>query len=212
MITLAASDGIGHDFLPRVAALYRAGHPDARFVLTPAQPRAATQLVRDGLADLGVTFTLAIDAGVKIVYSRPAPLKAVMRPDHPLAGRESLSLRDLRPHPLVLSSQTTTNRSLFDISCAAAGFAVDPVFVCDNPDAMTRFVQESGAVTVLGQITLPHHSGDGGLDGGLVAVPLRGREFAQRTLQVQAQAGRRLPSTVTAFADHLVAALAQTEV
>ena len=210
VISLAATDGTGHDFLPAVTAGYRATHPRARFVLTLARPKEATEMVREGRADLAVTFTLAIDAGVRIVFSRPGPLKAVMRSDHPLAKRESVSLRDLRDVPLALSSATTTNRSLFEISCAAAGFTADPVFVCDNPDAVTRFVQDSGAVTVLGQITLRHRAGDA--DGGLVAVPLRGREFAQRTLQVQAQAGRRLPDAVERFAAHLVAALECTEI
>jgi DNA-binding transcriptional LysR family regulator len=208
VISLAATDGSGHDLLPRVAAGYRGQHPDARFVLTLAGPKEVTQLVRDGVADLAVTFTLAIDADVAIVYSRPAPLKAVMRADHPLAGRASVSLRDLRNHPLVLSSPSTTNRSLFDISCAAAGFAVEPVFVCDNPASVLRFVRESGAVTVLGQVTV----GSGAEDGGLVALPLRGPEFAQRTLQVQARVGRRLPAPVQEFAQHLVAVLEQTEI
>jgi DNA-binding transcriptional LysR family regulator len=208
VISLAATDGSGHDLLPRVAAGYRAEHPDARFALTLAGPKVVAQLVRDGVADLAVTFTLAIDADVAIVYSRPAPLKAVVRADHPLAGRTSVSLRDLRGLPLVLSSPSTTNRSLFDISCAAAGFAVEPVFVCDNPDAMLRFVRESGAVTVLGQVTVGSHVED----GGLVALPLRGPEFAQRTLQVQARVGRRLPAPVERFAQHLVAVLEQTEV
>jgi len=209
VITLAATDGAGHDFLPWVAAGYREQHPGARFELTLAQPRAVPQLVRDGLADLGVTFTIAIDSGVDILCALPGPLTAVMRPDHPLAGRPEVSLADLRPHPLALPSPGTTNRSLFDISCAAAGFAVDPVFVCDNPDARIRFVQEHPrAVTLLGRITLRR----GAEDGGLVAVPLQGAEFSQRTLQVQAQAGRRLPAAVQRFADHLVSVLQTTEI
>ncbi len=209
VITVAATDGVGHDFLPWVAAGYRERHPGARFVLTLAQPSAVTQRVRDGLADLGVTFTLAIDTGVEILCSLPGPLTAVLRPDHPLAGRGTVTLEDLRPLPLALPSAGTTNRSLFDISCAAAGFAVDPVFVCDNPDARIRFVQEHPrAVTLLGRITLRR----GAEDGGLVAVPLQGAAFSQRTLQVQAQAGRRLPAGVQRFADELVAVLAATPV
>ena len=46
----------------------------------------------------------------------------------------------------------------------------------------------------------------------LVALPLRGLGFAQRTLQVQARAGRQLPSAVAAFAEHLIAVLDQTEI
>jgi DNA-binding transcriptional LysR family regulator len=208
VISLAATDGTGHDLLPRVAAQYRAQHPDVRFELLVDRPKAVTQLVRDGLADLAVTFTLAIDADVRIVHSQPAPLRAVMRPDHPLAGRSSVSLTDLRGVPLVLPSPSTTNRALIDISCAAVGFTAEPVFVSDNPGAVIRFVRESGAVTVLGQVTV----GGATEDGGLVSVPLQGPEFAQRTLQVQARVGRRLPAVVEGFAAHLVDVLERTEI
>jgi DNA-binding transcriptional LysR family regulator len=208
VVSLAATDGTGHDLLPRVAAGYRALHPDVRFELLLDRPRAVTQLVRDGVTDLAVTFTLGIDADVRIIHSQPAPLRAVLRRDHPLAARRAVALADLRDVPLVLPSPTTTNRALIDISCAAAGFTAEPVFVCDNPDAVIRFVRESGAVTVLGQVTVRGSAAD----GELVSVPLQGPELTQRTLQVQARVGRQLPAAVEGFAAHLVSVLEQTEV
>ena len=208
VVSLAATDGTGHDLLPRVAANYWALHPDVRFELLLDRPRAVTQLVRDGIADLAVTFTLGIDADVRVVHSQPAPLRAVLRRDHPLAQRRWVAMSDLRDVPLVLPSPITTNRALIDISCAAAGFTAEPVFVCDNPGAVIRFVRESGAVTVLGQVTVAGSAAD----GELVSVPLRGPELTQRTLQVQARVGRQLPAAVERFAAHLVSVLEQTEI
>ncbi|MQA96624.1 MAG: LysR family transcriptional regulator [Streptosporangiales bacterium] len=94
LISLAAAHGIGHSFLPRVAADYRAVHPGVRFELHVTGPVAATQLVRDGAADVAVTFNIAIERGVRILHSVPAPLRAVVRPGHPLSGREGVTLAE----------------------------------------------------------------------------------------------------------------------
>jgi len=207
-ISIAATDGIGHNFIPRVVGQFRAKQRDAQFALNLTEPKVATQMVRDGTVDLGVTFNLAIDSGVKVMYSRPAPLKAVMRQDHPLAEWASVSLRDLHAYPVALPSLPTTNRFLFDLCSASMGLVFDPVFVCDNPAALVNFVQEGDAVTLLGQISLRQESSE----AALVAIPLKETELRQRNLQVQCQSGRTLPAVLSAFAELLIAALNQSEI
>lgn len=208
VISIAATDGSGHDFLPRVIADFRTEHPDAQFVLQVAEPKTVTQMIRDGTADLAVTFNLKLDPGVTILYSHQAPLRAVMRRGHPLADTAPLSLADLATYPLALSSPATTNRFLLDACSASQDLPVEPVFVCNNPDALMRFVQHGDAVTLLGQITLRHESDQ----GDLVTVPLREKEFGQRTLQVQCRAGRNLPKPVSIFTDFLIVALEQSKI
>jgi DNA-binding transcriptional LysR family regulator len=208
LISLAASNGLGHDFLPRVAADYRLVHHGVRFELHVTEPVAATHMVRDGAADIAVTFNLAIERGVRIVHSTPAPLRAVVRPDHELAARPSVSLADVLRYPLVLNPPRTTNRHLVDVVSASTGVPVDPVLVCENPGAMVRFISRSGAVGLIGMISVAAAVAA----GEVVAVPLRDTELRQRTLQVQTQAGRRLPLAVEEFVDVLVASLMNAEI
>ena len=201
VIRLEASDGPGHDLIPRVVAAFRRRHPDVRFALAVTAPGVVTQRVRDGACDLGVTFTIVADADVRVLHAQPAPLTAVVGTGSPLAGRTSVTLAELAGLPLVLPSTSTTSRALVDIACAAAGCLLEPVFVCDASEAALRFVRDAGAVAILGRVSLPPDV------EGLVAVPLDGAELSRRTLQVQAQAGRRLPPVVEGFADDLAAAL-----
>ncbi|MBO0872063.1 MAG: LysR family transcriptional regulator [Pseudonocardia sp.] len=208
LISLAASSGIGHEFLPRVAGDYRVAHRSVRFELHITDPLGATHLVRDGAADVAVTFNIAIERGVRIAYSTPAPLRAVVRAEHELAGRASVSLAELLPYPLVLNPLRTTNRQLVDVLSAAQGTPIEPVLVCDNPGAMVRFIGRSDAVGLIGMISIATHVAG----GEIVAIRLRDKELRQRTLQVQTQAGRRLPAAVQEFVDELVAALETTEV
>lgn len=199
--TLAATDGTGHDLLPELLAEFHAAHPSARFVVRLMDARSVTQAVRDGTVDLGITFSLTIDTGVTIQYAQQAPLRAVVRRGHPLADRTLLTLTQVTAYPLALSTLATTNRRLVEACAAAHGQQIEAVLECDNPDALLRFVRQSDAVAFLGQVTLPHQPAD------LVTVPLKEKEFGQRTLQVQCRAGRSLPAAVASFADFLVAAL-----
>ncbi|GAB3564177.1 LysR family transcriptional regulator [Spelaeicoccus albus] len=203
VIRLAAPNGVGHEFLPRLAGKYRSVHSGARFVLHLTDPAEATQMVRDGAADLAVTFNLAIERGVEIVHSAPAPLMAVVRPGHVLASYDVVGLRDLLKFPVALNTPNTTNRRLIDVVTASNGAPIDPVLVCDNPDATVRFISCSDAVSLLGAITIIKDLEN----GEVVAIPLREKELRQRTLQVQTAAGRRLPAAVQGFVDFVVAEL-----
>jgi DNA-binding transcriptional LysR family regulator len=208
LISVAASYGIGHEFLPRVAAEYRRVHPGVRFELHVAEPIAATHLVRDGAADVAVTFNITIERGVRIVYSTPAPLRAVVRAGHELAARPSVSLAELVAHPLVLNPPRTTNRQLVDTLIASNGTPVEPVFVCENPSALVHFVGHGDAVGIISMISIAAEVAA----GAIVAIPLRDKELRQRTLQVQTQAGRDLPTAVGEFVGTLVTALESTEI
>ncbi|MBM6622732.1 LysR family transcriptional regulator [Micrococcaceae bacterium RIT802] len=208
LISIAAPSGVGHEFLPRIAADYRKIHTGTWFVLKLTEPATATQMVRDGATDVAVTFNLAIDAGVKIIDSRPAPLMAVVRAGHPLACESSIRLRELLSYPLALSAPNTTNRHLFDVVVKSASRGVEPVFVCDNPDALLSFVRQGDAVTLMGRITTERDLAA----GDVVAIPLKEKELGQRNLQVQTKAGRELPAALADFIDFLVAALGATEV
>ena len=208
LISMAASNGVGHEFLPRVAADYRGVHHGVRFELHVTEPLAATHRVRDGAADVAVTFNIAIERGVRIVHSTPAPLCAVVRAGHELAARPSVSLVDLRAYPLVLNPPRTTNRQLVDVVSAAHGTPIEPVLVCENPGAMVGFISRGDAVGLIGMISIGVHV----QAGEVVAIPLSDKELRQRTLQVQVQAGRHLPTPVDEFVNTVVATLEATPI
>lgn len=207
-ITMAASNGAGHDFLPRVAAQYRELHPTVRFSLHVTEQESVTQMVRDGSADVGVTFNLKIDPGVTIMYSRRAPLVAVVDRGHPLRSETVVALHDLVPYPLALLSPSTTNRRLFDLASASESRTLEPVFVCDNPDALLSFLRGSDAVTLLGKITVLRNIAD----GDVITIQLKEQELGQRNLQVQTKAGRNLPIALTTFLEFLIFALEASDI
>lgn len=202
-IRVASSEGLAPDFLPQVFAHFLRTYPQTHFQLDVSAPSVATQRVREGTADIALCFSVAPEKEIAVHCSQRAPIFALMRRDHPLAARESLSLRDLIPWPVAMNSQGVTIRQLLDIACSLEGLIFEPVFVSNYHVALQRFVRLTDAVTFTGLLTVR-----GRLEvEGLAAVPLTNPELHQRTLQIQTMAGRTLPQTVQAFLDLLTRAI-----
>ncbi|MES4904532.1 MULTISPECIES: LysR family transcriptional regulator [unclassified Streptomyces] len=199
-IKLASSEGFARDFLPEAVVAFRASFPGVRFRLRVTSPAEATREVREGTADLAVTYSVAPEEGVRVEYSRRQPIHALVPAGHPLAEREEVSLADLLPYPLALMEPGTTIRQLFDICVSLEGLAFEPAFVSNYSGALQGFVQNHGGVTLAGYLTfrrLLHTE-------GLAFVPISNPELSRRSVQIQSMARRVLPPAVAAFRDHLI--------
>ncbi|MEW1753931.1 LysR family transcriptional regulator [Streptomyces angustmyceticus] len=208
VVRVASSQGAAQEFLPHAMAGFRKEHPGTTFQLPVVSPSSATQMVQDGSVDLAVTFSLAPAPDVRVVHAQRAPIQAMVRSDHPLARRDEIQLRDLLPYPVALTEEGTTNRRLFDLCCSIEGIAFEPLLVSSSSSALSTFVKETNAVSLIGHISVHERL----RIEGLKAISILNPEMHLRTIQIQAMAGRQLPAVVSAFADHLVQVLAETEV
>ncbi|MFF8787161.1 LysR family transcriptional regulator [Streptomyces sp. NPDC015125] len=208
VVRVASSQGAAQEFLPHAMAAFRREHPGTTFQLPVGSPSLTTQMVQDGSVDLGVTFSLAPAPDVRVVHAQRAPIQALVRSDHPLAERDEIHLHDLLPYPVALTEEGTTNRRLFDLCCSVEGISFEPLLVSSSSSALSTFVKETNAVSLIGHISVHERL----RREGLKALAIRNPEMHLRTLQIQAMAGRQLPAVVTEFADHLIRQLAETEV
>ena len=205
-VRIASPEGFSIGFLPMAIASFRERYPGVRFLLQVGSPIEATHRVRDGDADLALTFSLMPERNVKVEHSERAPIYALMTAAHPLATRTHISLADLMPYQLSLPAEGTTIRQLFDSCCGVEELLFEPVFVSNSMAALHSFSKQSGAIVLTGYVTARHQIAT----EDLAAVPVSNPEMSQRTLQVQSMAGRTLPVAVRAFRDHLIAEIVGT--
>jgi DNA-binding transcriptional LysR family regulator len=199
-VRIASSEGFAWDLLPEAIASFRRDQPETDFTLHVTSSAAASQSVRDGSADIAVTFSLAPAQGVRVEHAQREYLHAVVNSWHPLAQRSTVSLADLSGYALAIVDESTTIRQLFDICCSAEQLTFKPVFETDYCGALYTFAQCADAVTLTGYLPVRRRLAD----DGLVAIPLSNRGMHRRQVQVQSMAGRTLPDHVQAFVAHLV--------
>ena len=137
------------EFLPDALASFAHQHPDIHVHLEEHISSAIAAAVADNSADLGIVSELPVIDGLSTVPFRNDELVVVLKPDHPLASRESISFADLVDqafiglhagsalHRLLTRAAVEANRTLnlrvhvtsFDAACAmvAAGLGVSIV-------------------------------------------------------------------------------------
>lgn len=195
-IVVACPDGMAWHFLPSVISRFITQHPDIRFDLQMVDSARASELVKEGSADIALTFSLSPDIGVKVVSSHNAAISALMSSEHPLAVNDVLYVKDLCDYPLTMSLNGSTMRYLFDVACSLSGIKVFPSFSCDSLGATYTMVSEHP--NMIGLCSAVAVSGKMHKDG-LVLKPLHEPQLSQRSLQVQVMAERYLPAHIEAF-------------
>jgi DNA-binding transcriptional LysR family regulator len=207
LIRIAAADGFALDLIPEAIATFHTRHPGIRFEVQVMPPKQVTQVIVAGDADLGVTFALTPTNLVALLYDGSVEMVVVMAPDHPLAGRPTVGLAELKAFPLALLPFDTTTRTVFDAACRAEGLVIEPALTANRVTALLPFVRRTKGVTLMSALSVqtPMRFGE------LACIPLRTRSNLRRGVQVQVMRDRKLPYAVDAFARLLVAALPPLE-
>ncbi|MFB6810770.1 LysR family transcriptional regulator [Streptomyces sp. NPDC056387] len=110
-LTVATFTSGGRRLLPSALARFVAAHPDVELTVREAEPEEAVPMVRDGHADLALTYhfdgPLPLRAGLDWTPLTDDPLWLVLPGEHRLAGRASLGLAELAEERWVLGCLKT---------------------------------------------------------------------------------------------------------
>ena len=139
-LRIALADSVCSAFLPDLLQRYHALCPQVELVLCTATADEMLQRLRTNQMDLAYTldrplaqpsFVLAVD--------EPEPICFVAPPDHPLAGREDLTLEELTRQDFLLTERGMSYRDALDQCLAARRLSLRPCL-------------EMGSAALLGQL------------------------------------------------------------
>lgn len=198
-VRVCCTEGFAGGFMPTLMRAFQAAQPASQIELHVGSPDEVSQLLLRGEADIGLKYVVAPEPGLRVEHAAPAPVLAVMSPDHPLARQRSVELADVVRHPLLVGSRGVTARQLFDLACSAQGLQYRPVFVSNFSSVMLPLLR-SPDILLSGQLTVAHL-----IEAGTaVARPFADPMLAQRRLQALSLDGRTLSPLVRAFVQQLV--------
>lgn len=134
--------------LPGLAAALAARFPSLRLKLHVEMRERLLADLRAGALDVAITAQ-ADDLGPDYVQFEilSEPVLAVASPDHPLAGREAISVREFAEWPNAGASEPSMLTAQ-GAQGAPSGFVQESLIVCDD-DATLRALARRGLVTVL---------------------------------------------------------------
>ncbi|HEY3682919.1 MAG TPA: LysR family transcriptional regulator [Streptosporangiaceae bacterium] len=156
--------------VPAAIARLAHAHPGIRVSLTEAEPPEAMRALRDGEADIALTFSYGGDdggasAGLAEIPLLDDPLMAVLPDAHPLSGRTSVKVCDLAGEAWIAGCERCRGNLLR--LCAGFGFEPDIAFATDDSVAVQSLVAAGlGVALVPGLVLSASHN------PGTVAVPV----------------------------------------
>lgn len=198
-VQVAAAESVTADLLPAAMAHFRTRHPGVRFRVRSGGTESLVKQLMDDAVDLLLAHDPPGDDGLQSLAEWPQSLCALMRPDHPLAGRPWLRLADCAAYPVALGEEGFGGRRLIDRAQDASRLKLDVALVASSVQGMVAFTRQTGAVSFQFDVGARPEL----RQGGLVAIPLSDRAFAGTKLVLAIRRGRRLPIAALRFAEVL---------
>ena len=201
-VSIACSQALVPYFLPRQIAAYRAEHPGVTFSIQVRDRTAAERDLSMFSSDLALVFEPVHMVDFEVIAAVPQPVFAMMAPDHPLAGRDPLRLRDCLAGPHVVPTEEYGVRHLLDLATQGRSLRLAPIAESGSFEFMRHYVLHERAIGF--QIPI-------GLRAEL-AEPLTVREVSQRDVPVGhlylgQLRGRTLPVASARFAMQIAGAM-----
>src|SRR3984893_14167887 len=145
-VSVAAAESVAGERLPAAVTEFQATHPYVRFHVRIGAPEELVEALVADQVDLILTHDVPRKKDVAIIAVARQGRCAMVVPDHPLASRDELRLRDSLAFPLALADTTLAGRGLIEQVLALASFDLDPRLVSNSVEAMKAFAQMNRGV------------------------------------------------------------------
>lgn len=113
-VSIACSQALALDFLPRQIAAFRARFPLVHFDVRVADHDFAMAALAAYEVDLVLVFRPSFMASFQPLMTLEQRLVAMMAPDHPLAAEPSVRLRDCARYPVALAERSIGGRQMLE--------------------------------------------------------------------------------------------------
>jgi DNA-binding transcriptional LysR family regulator len=197
-VRIAVAESVTGRMLPDSIAEYHGRHPGVSFSVRVGGPKEiAAALLRDKV-DLILTHEQAEDRQLEILAEVHQPLCVLVAPEHPLAQRTSLRLRECVSYPIAMPDETLAARTLIDLSLSSASICLEPTLVSNSIETTKVFARSTHG------LCFSFHIGKKPDVSGMISIPLSDPELQDASLRLAARRGRVLPVAAASFAEQLI--------
>lgn len=145
-VTIACSQALIPYFLPEQIALYRRDHPGVTFSIHVRDREQAERELAQFACDLALVFEPILLVDFDVLHSVHQPIHAILSPDHPLAAKRELRLRDCLDHDHVAPSMHYGVRAILDLAAKRIRRRVAPRIETDSFELIRHYVLQENLV------------------------------------------------------------------
>lgn len=193
-VIIATMNGLAGGIVPQVAAAFCARHPRIKISIRVMFIQDIVQAVSDGEADLGFAYNLPQLAQLEVLGRMDARLGAIVSPDHPLAGMDSVPLAHCAPYPLIFADRSMLIHGIVVDAFTHAGLDVEPSFLTNSIESMKYLASAGDGIAFLSKFDIAQEY----RNSTLAYLHIRDRTMGRNTLSL-VQRERRTPGLATSM-------------
>lgn len=209
-LRIATTTALGQTLVADAVSEVLAATAGLRITVTYASSLEALRLLSRREAEVCVNFSITnggaggvsttLDPPGIVTHARLETRNVVMvDAAHPLAGRDSLSIRDIADFPLATLPAGNTARMQIETAMRGLGRILSPALECSCPILMAKAVAGTRMVAMMSERTIP----DVPAEAALRIVPIADGNLDDRAVQILG----RTPQVESAALDALLTAL-----
>lgn len=201
-LVLCTSDTTGCYRLPDMLRRYSERYPGIDIVVRNATSPRTIRAVHEHEVDLGIVTLSSLRPGLKSFPLFPRHDVLICHPDHVLARRKEVRLKDLEACPMILLDQNCSSRRIIDGLCVGSEVDLTITMELSSIEVIKRFVRIDAGLSIVPEIAVMEEVAAGTLSTVEIA------EYGERpehTVGVIYREGRYLTRAARGFMDELKA-------
>jgi DNA-binding transcriptional LysR family regulator len=202
-ILIACSQALALDFLALRIANFQKQHPKVTFDLKVMDHDRALAALAAYDVDLALIYRPTMWPTLRVIASVPQRLVAIVRADHPFAGRKSVRLSECAEYPAALPDRTLSGRQILDEVTTRRELRFNVLAESNSFEMLRGLVFRCNMISF--QIEIGAPSEDLGI--GLVGCPVDTRDVPAADLVLCQLRGRGLSVAAATFAEILAKSL-----
>jgi DNA-binding transcriptional LysR family regulator len=202
-VLIACSQALALDFLALRIAHFQQQHPKVTFDLKVMDHDRALAALAAYDVDFALIYRPAMWPTLRVIASVPQRLVAIVRSDHPFAGRKSVRLSECADYPVALPDRTLSGRQILDEVTTRRELRFNIMAESNSFEMLRGLVFRGNMISFQIEIGAPSED----LDIGLVGCPVDTRDVPAADLVLCQLRGRGLSVAAATFAEILAKSL-----
>ena len=145
--------------LPDLLGAFLSQYPDVRFQQFLKSISSMKQLLIEGEIDYCISSVPIEGPDLRWEPLITEEIYLIVPPNHRLAGRESITLKEVKDEPFISMNTGFGFRSLTDQFCLEAGFVQHIAFEGDEPAVISDLVRKGLGIAFVSELTWLHQTG-----------------------------------------------------
>lgn len=202
-VGIAAVESATRGLLPDVLSRFWKRYPDVSVEVRMTGSQQALAAVLESDCDLGIAFDVRIPKSAQRLAGASLKLGALVRPDHRLAKKRDVQLRDFAGERLVLSDTSLTLGVIVEAAMKEQAVEFTPRAVTNSIHLMTDFALRGHGAAFQTRVGVERELER----GSLIFLPLADPQLRPRKLLLIGRAKAHLPGAPAALAKMLSEAI-----